>query len=412
MRRLLGTISLLAVACGGPTEPQGPPPLLSALPRELTAAEQRTAAASNAFGFDLLRVAGAAEADRNHFLSPLSATMALGLALNGAAGQTFDAMRSSLRFGSTSVEDINAGYKGLLGLLNDLDPSSRLDVANSVWLDQGAGFYPAYLSTAHDWFDAEARVLDFSSTAASLSAINGWVNEKTQGKIPTLLDDIDGNEIAFLINAVYFKGKWRHQFKPEDTRPAVFHAQGGDQTVPTMHLEAKDQRYARTNEVEVLEMMYGNGGLVMTLVLPRPGQSLPNIVATLDTTRWNTWTSALATTKATVSMPKFRLELKRELKDDLTALGMGLAFNPSLADFSAMRPVSPSENVYITRVTQKTFVDVNEEGTEAAAATSVGIGITSAPLVVDVNIDRPFLVAIRERFAGTILFLGQVTRIP
>jgi len=410
MRRLVGMLVVLALGCGGLTNPQDPPPLLSALPRELTPAEQRTAAASNAFGFELLKTAAATESDKSHFLSPLSATMALGLALNGAAAETFDSMRAALRFGSTPIADINAGYKGLLGLLRDLDPDTRLDVANAVWLDDGAGFYQSYLSTARDWFDAEARVLDFGAQAAALAAINGWVSDKTQGKIPTLLDDIDPNEIAFLMNAVYFKGAWRNPFNPERTRPAVFHALGGDQTVPTMHLDPMEQRYAADADVEVLEMMYGNGGLVMTLVVPRAGKPLAGIVATLDTARWGAWTSALQSAKVAVAMPKFRLELKRELADDLKAMGMGIAFDPNLANFSAMRPIGPGENVYITRVTQKTFVDVNEEGTEAAAATSVGIGVTSLPTTVQV--DRPFLIAIRERFAGTILFLGQVTRIP
>jgi serpin B len=401
---------LLALGCGGPTAPQDPPPLLKALPRDLTPAEQRTAAASNAFGFDLLRAAASAEAEKSHFLSPLSATMALGLALNGAGGETFDSMRAGLRFGTTPIADINSGYKGLLALLKDLDPDTRLDVANAVWLDAGAGFHPSYLSAARDWFDAEARVLDFGAQAEALAAINGWVSDKTQGKIPTLLDDIDPNEIAFLMNAVYFKGAWRHPFNPERTRPAVFHAVGGDQTVPTMHLDPIEHRYASDADVEVLEMMYGNGGLVMTLVLPRPERTLAAIVATLDTVRWSAWTAALRDAKVAVAMPKFRLELKRELANDLKALGMGIAFDPNRADFSAMRPVSGAENVYITRVTQKTFVEVNEEGTEAAAATSVGIGVTSMPPTVQV--DRPFLIAVRERFAGTILFLGQVTRIP
>jgi serpin B len=410
MRRVVGTLVLLALGCGGPTAPQDPPPLLNALPRDLTPAEQRTAAASNAFGFDLLRAAASAEAEQSHFLSPLSATMALGLALNGAAGETFDSMRAGLRFGTTPIADINAGYKGLLALLKDLDPDTRLDVANAVWLDAGAGFHPSYLSAARDWFDAEARVLDFGAQAEALAAINGWVSDKTQGKIPTLLEDIDPNEIAFLMNAVYFKGAWRHQFNPERTRPAVFHAEGGDQTVPTMHLDPSEHRYASDADAEVLEMMYGNGGLVMTLVVPRAGKTLAGIVATLDTVRWSAWTAALRDAKVAVAMPKFRLELKRELADDLKALGMGIAFDANRANFSAMRPVSPGQNVFITRVTQKTFVEVNEEGTEAAAATSVGIGVTSMPPTVQV--DRPFLIAIRERFAGTILFLGQVTRIP
>ncbi|MGH7560945.1 MAG: serpin family protein [Gemmatimonadales bacterium] len=401
---------LLLAACTGPSDSQGRPPLLTALPRDLTAAEQRIAAASNAFGLDLLRTAAAAKPSENHFLSPLSATMALGLALNGAGGTTLADMKRTLRLGEAEMAAINAGYKGLLSLLSGLDPTSTLTVANSIWLDQGAGFYPAYLETAREWFDAEAQVLDFGAPQTALAAINGWVNEETRGKIPTLLDDIRGDEIAFLINAVYFKGKWRTPFDPKRTSNGVFHALGGDQSVPMMRLEPAEHRVAQTADGQVLEMLYGNGALVMTIVLPASGRPLAELVAALDTAKWNGWTSSLATGKVAVTMPRFRLELKRELVEDLTALGMGVAFDAQRADFSAMRPVSPGANVYLTRVTQKTFVDVNEEGTEAAAATSVGVGVTSAPPTI--TIDRPFLVAIRERFAGTVLFVGLVNRIP
>ncbi|HET9275518.1 MAG TPA: serpin family protein [Gemmatimonadales bacterium] len=403
-----GLLLVLAAACSGPSD-QGTPPLLTALPRSLSPAEALTAQASNGFGFDLLRAAAARRSDSTYFLSPLSATMALSLALNGADGPTFEAMRTTLRLGDAPLADINAGAKGLLALLGTIDPTSRLTVANSVWLDQGAGFHPEYLAAARDWYDAEASTLDFSAPSAP-AAINDWVSAETGGRIPRLLDQIEPSEIAFLINAVYFKGLWRHPFDPRKTGPGEFHAVDGDQSVSMMRLEPVEHAVAGDADVQVLEMLYGNGALVMTLVVPQPGRTLAEITATLDTARWNGWMRALQRQKVEVTMPRFRLELSRSLKDDLSLLGMGIAFDPVQADFSRMRPVSPSANVYLTRVLQKTFVEVNEEGTEAAAATSVGVGVTSAP--PSVVIDRPFLVAIRERFAGTILFLGQVTRIP
>jgi serpin B len=147
----------------------------------------------------------------------------------------------------------------------------------------------------------------------------------------------------------------------------------------------------------------------MTLVLPRSGKTLGDLVAGLDTAQWNRWTATVHEAEIGLTLPRFQLEYQRRLNDDLSALGMRIAFDDRRADFTRMADVAP-ERLYLTKVIQKTFVDMNEEGTEAAAATSVGIGVTSLPMTVAV--DRPFLFAIRERLSGTILFLGQIARIP
>lgn len=215
----------------------------------------------------------------------------------------------------------------------------------------------------------------------------------------------------FLINALYFKGKWRLAFDPKNTRSAPFHAaDGSTQSVPTMVLAPKTQRYAGTAEYQAVELLYGNGAFVMTIVLPAEGRTLADLLNGLDAARWSEWTGALQDQKIGLTLPKFRIEYKRELKADLSSLGMRVAFDEDRADFSRMADLSQSSaRLFLTRVTQKTFVDVNEEGTEAAAATSVGVGVTSAPLTL--NVDRPFLFVIRERLSGTIFFLGVVNRI-
>jgi len=179
--------------------------------------------------------------------------------------------------------------------------------------------------------------------------------------------------------------------------------------VPTMRLDPEPLRHASAEGHEVVELLYGNGAFVMTLVLPAAGRSLTELTEELDAGRWAEWTGALAEHKLGLALPKFKLEYKRELKDDLSALGMRVAFDPDRADFSAMLGGPVAGNLYISKVIQKTFVDVNEEGTTAAAATSVGISVTSAPLTI--QFDRPFLFAIRERHSGTILFVGQVARL-
>ncbi|HEV8599217.1 MAG TPA: serpin family protein [Gemmatimonadales bacterium] len=411
-RRFVPLLSLLAACSIFTTESKGPPPLLTELPRSLSAPEALLIGAGNQFGFDLLREARAEAGapDSNLFLSPVSAAMALGMTLNGAAGTTLDSMRLALRLESAPLADVNAGFSSLIALLKGLDGTSEFQIANSIWADAGFPFLPTFLTAGRANFDAEVRTLDLQAPA-TLGIVNDWVKDKTNDKIPTILDEIRADEVMFLINALYFKGKWRVAFDPKDTRPAPFHAaDGSTQNVPTMLLAPTTQRYAETAEYRAVELLYGNGAFGMTIVLPAPGRTLADLLNGLDTTRWAEWTGALHEQKIGLTLPKFRIEYKRELKEDLSKLGMGVAFDENRADFSNMADLSQAgARLFLTRVTQKTFVDVNEEGTEAAAATSVGVGVTSAPLTL--SVDRPFLFAIRERLSGTIFFLGQVNRI-
>ena len=401
---------LLALSCSLSSEPDRPPPLLPGLPRSLTPAEANLVSQSNEFGLALFGQVRSTAPDENVFLSPTSAAMALGMTLNGAAGLTLDSMRAALRLEGASLADINAGFRSLIDLLRGLDSTSEFVIANSIWAHSGVPWSPQFLDAGRTSFDAEIRSLDLQAPA-SLNTINDWVREKTRGKIPTILDQVQSNEIMFLINAIYFKGKWRIAFDPDRTSSGTFNAAtGGNQTVPFMNREPDTLRYAATGDVEVVELLYGNGAWAMTIVLPAQGRTLASVVAGLTAARWNEWVQELRDMKIGLGVPKLRMEYKRELKDDLSALGMRRAFDPNTADFSNMVQGPVGGNLYLTRVTQKTFVDVNEEGTEAAAATSVGVGVTSAPMTVIVN--RPFLFAIRERYSGTILFLGQITRVP
>ncbi|HSE52102.1 MAG TPA: serpin family protein [Gemmatimonadales bacterium] len=400
---------LCAAACAGPTEQSGPPPLLPGLPRSLSSAEQRIVSAGNQFAFDLFRAVQRTQPGENLFLSPTSASMALGMTLNGAAGSTLDSMRVALAMAGAPIEEINAGYGSLIDLLRGLDSRVEFAIANSIWARQGMPFAPAFLEAGKTTFDAEIRAMDFAAPA-TLTTINQWVSDQTRGKIPTILDQIEPDNVMFLINAIYFKGAWRLAFDPAKTRSLPFQsADGTSRNVPTMLLDPEPLRHASAEGHEVVELLYGNGAFVMTLVLPAAGRSLTELTEGLDAARWAEWTGALAEHKLGLALPKFKLEYKRELKDDLSALGMRVAFDPDRADFSGMLGGPVAGNLYISKVIQKTFVDVNEEGTTAAAATSVGISVTSAPLTI--QFDRPFLFAIRERHSGTILFLGQIAKL-
>jgi serine protease inhibitor len=405
MKRLLPVSILLVVltACGDPYGPDNRPPLLTQLPRPLSTAESTIIDGVNAFAFDLMREATRRlPADSNAFLSPLSASMALGMALNGANGETYAGMQTALGLGALSESEINQGYRDLLALLSQLDSKTEMRIANSTWGHSGLAMLPAFVDAGRSFFDAEVHTLDFSSPSA-VSTINDWVRKKTNGKIPAVLDEIAADEVLFLINAIYFKGAWRDAFDRKDTQDGPFAgADGRVRTAPLMNQTGK-LRYQETADYQAVELLYGNGAFAMTVLLPQPDRTPAEVLAGLNPFTWRELAGRFSEEEVNLTLPRFTLEYGRRLNDDLAALGMGTAFDPLAADFDRIADVRPNR-LYLTRVDQKTFVDVNEEGTEAAAATAVGTGAVSAPPVIVV--DRPFVFAIHERLSGTVLFLG------
>ena len=400
--RIVFGLALLA-ACSS-TEP-GPPQQLTALPRELSANERRIATASNQFTLTLLKRLVAQQPTENVFVSPLSVSFSLGMALNGAAGSTLDEMRSTLGFGGATLQEINDGYKSLMGLERGLDPSTTFLIANSVWHRQSLPVTQSFVDNVKQTFDAEVRASPFDAT--TVTQVNAWVSDKTNGKIPKIMDSISPELVMFLINAIYFKGSWREQFDKSQTRDSPFAALGGEQTVKMMSRKEAKMPFAFTSEYVAGDLVYGNSAFVMTVVVPR-ANAVNAFAAALDTALWSGIIADLHEGKAPVQFPKLTLEYERQLKDDLTALGMVTPFDEVRADFSNMSPVGA--DMYISFVKHKTFVQIDEEGTEAAAVTNTGIGLTSAPPCLCA--DRPFVFAIRERFSGTILFMGRIVRIP
>ncbi|HEY0025809.1 MAG TPA: serpin family protein [Longimicrobium sp.] len=377
---------------------------ITRLPRALTQSEQDLIVASNRFGFNLLREVSARDSSSNIFLSPLSASMALGMTMNGARGETFTGMRSTLGFGAMEPAQINASYRSLIDLLLGLDGNVDMRLANSIWVDQRFPLHPAFVESSLQHFDARVTALDFANPA-SANTINGWVDQGTNGKIKTIIDGIDAGVVMYLINAVYFKGSWTQEFDPARTSPAPFHrADGGQHSVQMMFLRDAKVRSVMNDQVQMVDLAYGRGAFSMTLVLPPNGQPLRQWAAGVTDEKWQTWVAQLRDTEMDVLLPRFRLEYDEVLNKTLQALGMGTAFDEGAADFGGMSPLGA--DLFITNVKQKTFLEVNEKGTEAAAATSVEMGVTSGPPTFIAN--RPFLVAIRERHSGTILFVGLI----
>jgi serpin B len=401
----------MAWACGDGS-PTGPGEEITGLPRSLSLNEQTLVAAGNDFAFRLLGRLHEVAPDSNLFVAPLSASMALGMTLNGAAGTTFDEMRNTLGFGSLSQEQINQGYRDLMDLLLGLDPSVEMAIGNSIWYRQGFPVRADFLERTETYFDAVSMALNFSDPGAA-QTINAWVKERTRGKIQEIVEDpIDAAVVMLLINAIYFKGSWTHRFPKAKTEPALFTGEDGttDQ-VPLMELD-DTLPYAETEIYQAVDLPYGGKAFSMTLLLPRPNVPVSQLVGALTPEAWSGIVGNLARREGTVWLPRFRLEWERELKDDLRAMGMKVPFIGGQADFSRLSDEALQRGLYISKVKQKTYVDVNEEGTEAAGVTSVEIRETSIPDRFFFRADRPFLFLIRERFSGTILFAGVLVQAP
>jgi serpin B len=375
--------------------------------RDLTSLEKQLIQSDNIFGLKLFREIVGSEPDTNIFISPLSVAMALGMTYNGAANETEEAMRQTLELGDLTKEQINQSFKSLIELLSHLDPKVIFEIANSIWYRNTFQVEQDFFDLNDKYFDAIVRSLDFSSPDAP-DTINSWVDQKTNGKITEIIQEINPLTVMFLINAIYFKGTWSFEFDKEKTVDDQFLKPDGSQITCKMMVQANDFRYLETDDFQAIDLPYGDGSFSMTIFLPKPNSSLDVFVQKLTPENWNLWTSGLSTRQGIIYLPKFKLEYEITLNDVLKQLGMGVAFTTN-ADFSNINPV---EDLLISNVKHKTFVEVDEQGTEAAAVTVVEISLTAAD-PIDSNffmrIDRPFVFMIRENHSGTIMFIGKIT---
>ncbi len=399
------SIAMLVTGCGDPQGPDGVDKI-EGLPRELSVAEGQLIRADNTFALKLFREISSREGGKNIFVSPLSVAMALGMTYNGAAGATQQAMQEVLELGGMDLAAVNQSYRDLIDLLRDLDATVEFLIANSIWYRNTMTFKQEFLSLNQQFFDAAVRALDFTLPSAS-DTINGWVRSNTNGKIEEIVPKpIPAEIVMYLINAIYFKGDWTYQFDKDLTRDASFNLANGSQTTVDMmsHGDEVTIGHGWFDGIQIGDLRYGGQAFSMTILLPETPAEIDALVNQMTDANWNTWIGGLGEGDMLVAMPKFTLEYEIKLNEVLEALGMGVAFVPYVADFSGMC-CAPGD-LYIDEVKHKTFVDVNEEGTEAAAVTSVSVGLTSAPM--SFTVDRPFVFVIREKFSGTILFMGKV----
>jgi serpin B len=393
-------VATLAAACSNALGPGDLGPI-DTLPRSLSASEQALIEHSNAFGLELLRTVVVADDRPNVVLSPLSVSMALGMTLNGARAGTFDAMRSALGFHGLSQDEINAAYRDLIALLTDLDPSVRFQIANAIWANDEIAFRDAFFQAVEDYFGAEAASRDFGDSA-TLEEINAWVADRTEGLIDEILSTLDPDLAMLLVNAIYFEGAWTTRFDPEETTTADFtRADGSTVRVPMMRMSDAEVALGGGAGFQVAELPYGVGAFAMTVVVPQGDAR--DFVSGLTDSRWAEILGSLGEPREIdlLSLPRVRLTWDGYLNDALRDMGMEVAFSTE-ADFTGM---TEDVGLCLDFVRQKTFLEVDEEGTRAAAVTAVGVGVTSFTGFVA---DRPFLLAIRERLSGTILFTGLV----
>ena len=364
--------------------------------------------ANTKFGFSLFNEIRKTEQDKNIFISPFSVSVALAMTLNGAAGETEQVMTNTLQLHGLDSESINTGYAGLRQTLLTSDPKVTLTIANSLWARQGFSFKPDFLQRNTQFFGAEISTLDFDNSSAS-KTINQWVDTNTDGKIQKIVgDQIDPITVLFLINAIYFKGTWQKEFDPSKTREGPFHLANGDEKQVPMMRQQRWYPYYREENFQAISLAYGDGQMSMYIFLPDRESDLNIFLENLNAESWENWMSQFHEQDVSLVMPKFKLEYGKTLNDPLKALGMDVAFDPELADFSRMASLEFG-NLYIEKVVHKTFVEVNEEGTEAAAATSVEVGVKSVPPPpISFSVDRPFFFAIRDNETKTVLFMGVV----
>lgn len=375
--------------------------------RELTLAEKQLADSDNKFGLKLFKEIIKQEMGKNVFISPLSVSMALGMVYNGANGETREAMQTTLELQGLSLHEVNQSYRSLLEFLTQLDPKVKLQIANSIWYKNTFTFEKEFIDLNKEYFNALVTGVDFSDPGAT-ATINSWVDENTMGKIKGIVDPpIDPYTVMFLINAVYFKGMWTQQFDDKLTVDDRFLPSDNSKKPCKMMNQKGEFRYFENPAFQAIDLPYGDGDFSMLVFLPRTQTNIDSLISEFSQENWNEWMSSFSKQEGQLQLPRFSLDYGLSLNQVLKALGMGTAFDPLAADFTNLYrgPV----NAYISEVMHKSFVDVDEEGTEAAAVTSVTVGVTSVrPTGFRMRVDHPFVFAIRENRSQSILFVGKV----
>lgn len=397
---LAGALFLMSASCNKDnSDSVKPNQLLKAIPN--TFADQ-----TSEFTFDFLKTHNAAEkTDKNYFVSPLSLHIALGMLANGADGKTKEELIKGLR-ASSDLATTNGIYKDLIEGLPNADPKVTNTIANSVWYRNTFSVEKSFLDILKASFNAQTYAEDFNSTA-TVGKINTWASDNTNGKINKVIEQIEPAHVMFLMNALYFKGDWKIPFKTENTYDADFAGTNGTKSVKMMNMQEK-VKYTKRTGYQALELAYGDGNYVMTILLPDDKTPVSDVINTMSGAEWKSLNTALTEQKVIIGLPKFTVEYETNLNNVLCKMGMPTMFS-DFADLSKIS--SPAGKLRVGFIKQNTFVAVDEKGTEAAAVTTIGIELTSMPILPEFVCNRPFAFFISEKQSNTILFAGKIVNL-
>ncbi|MCC5625698.1 serpin family protein [Nostoc sp. CHAB 5715] len=390
-----------AIAQSGLPQPETP------LQKKTLKTDTKIVESSNKFGFKLFSELLKTDRDqKNVFISPSSVAIALAMTYNNASGTTQLAIAKTLELQGLNLPEINSSYRAALKqLLDNSDPKVQLKIANSLWANQNFRFQPDFLQRIQYFYQAKVSNLNFQDPAAP-NIMNNWVKENTNGKIDKIIEKIDPSQVLFLINAIYFKGKWSQEFDKSQTAQYPFYTTSGKLKQHPMMSQNGDYRYYESKQFQAVSLPYGKDGkFSFYIFLPKQNSNLKAFYQNLNVENWDKWMTQFSKQKGFIRLPRFKSEYDVTLNDALKTLGMEEAFS-NKANFSGM-----GKNLKISEVKHKTFVEVNEEGTEAAAVTSVGIVLTSLrqePEPFRMIVDRPFFYAIRDNQTGRVLFMGSI----
>lgn len=407
IRNLIAAALVLASIAASCALVNGEDIVIANIPAPDPAVTSRVSSATDDFGFRLLN-ALAKDPTQNTIISPLGVATAFAMAYNGAAGDTKTEMAKTLALGSLGDEDINRANHYLMHTLAEADPAVQTEIANALWVQKDFPINPDFRTVCESFYDASAASLDFiGDPTGAAAAINSWVDKNTHHRIPVLVAAIRPDTRLMLTDAVYFKGRWSSPFKKAQTRSRPFHLLSGDSRQTAMMDQSGTYAYLENQSFQAIRLPYGNQRYAMYVFIPRKAAGLPDFIRSLDETHWTQWTSQFARRSGQIVIPKFETTYSKQLNDALKEMGMRLAFDDRRADFSRIHPY-----LFISDVEHKTWVKVDEEGTEAAAATSIGVSVAAiavAPMPSFVMIvDQPFFFAITEQQSGALLFAGVV----
>ncbi len=374
---------------------------------EVTEKTAQLIEAENVFGLELFQHVFLSETENeNIMISPLSVSLALAMTYNGAQGETKTAMENTLKVYGLEPAEINASYRDLVRALKSLDPKVLMEIANAIFYRQDFTVESDFVSTNRNYYDAQVSALDFLNEQLALKTINDWVSVKTHDKIDQIISEIKADHVMFLLNAIYFKGVWKSQFKESETRKQPFYLENGTAVQADMMQLTDTVAYVKNDLFSAIRLPYGKGNFNMHIFLPNHDKTLTDMIASLTLQNWDEWIKAFVPAqKVELHLPRFRYKYEIKLNDVLTTMGMGVAFTGK-ADFSG---INRNEDLFIDYVKHKTFIEVNEEGTEAAAVTVVAIErLSYNPDKLQFLANRPFMYAITEEKTGAILFMGTV----